>query len=54
VGADNLNTSYRLVEVDVDTTQYETDTSPARLPSTGKRLQDQVARDIISQKAEQL
>ena len=49
--AENLNTpGYRLVEVDVDTTQYETGHIPGAIAFNWQtQLQDQVARDIISQ-----
>ena len=49
--ADNLNTpGYRLVEVDVDTTQYDAGHIPGAIAFNWQtQLQDQVARDIISQ-----
>lgn len=48
--ADNLGTAgIRLVEVDVDTTQYDTGHIPGALAFNWQtQLQDQVARDIIS------
>ncbi|MEO8607509.1 MAG: sulfurtransferase [Chloroflexota bacterium] len=48
---DNLNSpDFRLVEVDVDTTQYETGHIPGAIAFNWQtQLQDQVARDIISQ-----
>jgi thiosulfate/3-mercaptopyruvate sulfurtransferase len=51
--ADNLNTpGYRLVEVDVDTTQYDTGHIPGAVAFNWQtQLQDQVARDIISKEA---
>jgi thiosulfate/3-mercaptopyruvate sulfurtransferase len=49
--ADHLNDpGLRLVEVDVDTTQYETGHIPGAVAFNWQtQLQDQVARDIISQ-----
>jgi thiosulfate/3-mercaptopyruvate sulfurtransferase len=49
--ADNLNAAgYRLIEVDVDTSQYETGHIPGAIAFNWQtQLQDQVARDIISQ-----
>jgi thiosulfate/3-mercaptopyruvate sulfurtransferase len=48
--ADNLNApGYRLVEVDVDTTQYEQGHIPGAIAFNWQtQLQDQIARDIIS------
>jgi thiosulfate/3-mercaptopyruvate sulfurtransferase len=48
--ADNLNTAgYRLIEVDVDTSQYDTGHIPGAIAFNWQtQLQDQVARDIIS------
>jgi thiosulfate/3-mercaptopyruvate sulfurtransferase len=48
--ADNLNApGYRLVEVDVDTTQYEQGHIPGSIAFNWQtQLQDQIARDIIS------
>jgi thiosulfate/3-mercaptopyruvate sulfurtransferase len=49
--ADNLN-KIRLVEVDVDTTQYETSHAPGAVAFNWQtQLQDQVARDILSKEA---
>jgi len=48
--ADNINVpGYRLVEVDVDTAQYEASHIPGAIAFNWQtQLQDQVARDIIS------
>jgi thiosulfate/3-mercaptopyruvate sulfurtransferase len=49
--ADNLN-KIRLVEVDVDTTQYEASHAPGAVAFNWQtQLQDQVARDILSKEA---
>ncbi len=49
--ADHLNDpGIRIVEVDVDTTQYETGHAPGAIAFNWQtQLQDQIARDIISQ-----
>lgn len=49
--ADNLeNANFRLVEVDVDTSQYETGHVPGAVAFNWQtQLQDQINRDIISQ-----